>query len=91
MKIYKLEPIDKTHKDWRASTTQKTIIVRAENPDKAREITKLKYWLAVGKTATGENLPRCPWKQEERVSCTILENSKYDEKGDPGVLDELPG
>ncbi len=89
MNIYMLEPIDKNHKIWQSSKMKNTIIVRAENPDKARRIVQLEYWFGEDIPVPTDEFLGCPWLQEEYVSCTIIENSKYDEKGDTGILDEL--
>lgn len=86
MKIWELLPIDPSNDNWAASTYAGSVVVRAENEDRAREIASLAFDTAATKPANG-TVRYPPWRHPELVDCRELTDGSFDEDGDEAILD----
>ena len=89
MKIWKLTPIDRNHRNWTRSKygrEAKEIIVRAESENKAREFVSSRLCIAVS-TTPGDELPVSPWNQPALVAAAEVEDSNYPKAGPEEILD----
>ncbi len=87
MKIWKLTPINPDFAGWCCSCYKGDAIVRAEDPDKAREIVALRFLELTEKTSSCQKTPSSPWYDPAVVECIELDNSKYSKDGEPELLE----
>jgi hypothetical protein len=88
MAIWKLLPLKLHSPDWKLSTYQGEVIVRAQNEREARMRATLKF--ATGAKANVKQTTKLnPWNRPDAVSCEVLTGSEYQEQGDSKVL--FPG
>lgn len=83
MPIWKLTPTDVRSDDWGGSTHKGEIIVRAPTESDARTKAGLTFAKAQREP---RNSPISPWRQEQLVTCTRLDDSGFDEDGPDAVL-----
>jgi hypothetical protein len=71
--VYRLDPIPTTFGDprWQLSNVQKTVWVRAENPDKARSKVASATLMARRPTKVHEPIPQSPWLGEPLALCAM--------------------
>ena len=86
MPIWKLEPLDTSDPNWRASIHSGDVVIRAGNEDRAREIAMLVFGRAV-KRFEGQNTLFVPWDSDGHVRCTQLTEHGYAEDGAEEILD----
>jgi hypothetical protein len=67
-RLFKLTPIDLTHRDWAASTHKTYCHVHAGDESLARRYASNNLWVAAGRALERE-LPVNPWNQPDRVDC----------------------
>lgn len=84
MKVWELLPIDPTNENWAASTYNRSVVVRADNEDRAREIAKLEFRTAASKLGA---VPYPPWQHPDLVECCELTDGSFDAEGDEAILD----
>ncbi len=85
MPIWKLNPIDLSHRDWGVSRYRGEVIIRAESGEKARQIASGAFRIAATKSP-GEKLQRDPWKQAALVSAVEVMDESYPETGKAEIL-----
>ncbi len=86
MLIWELEPIDTEHHNWRASTYQGRLVIRAPDEERARWIASLALDSAV-ETVLGEDTIFSPWGDKQLVAARRLEEGQYSEAGPEAILD----
>lgn len=85
MPIWKLNPIDLTHRDWEASRYQREVIIRAGSGEKARQIATRAFRIAATKPP-GAELHRDPWQQAALVSAVEVMDESYPATGKDEIL-----
>jgi hypothetical protein len=89
MKIWKLTVVEEeiNNPDWELSTRKETVIVRAKNKVKARELATDKFCIARMRVNNNSSTPGNPWGNSDLVICNeIPESSDYKLDGEPEVL-----
>jgi len=84
--VWKLEPLDAEHRNWKASTYQGTVIIRAPNEENARWIAKLAFGVATDRNL-GEDTLFSPWGDSTLVGVCQLTTTDHSEEGDEAILD----
>ena len=90
MAIWKLIPIDRSHRDWAASRygrEAREVIIRAESEERARRVAHMAFCAGVTKQLPGDEIPACPWNQPALVSAAQAKDSNYPETGHEEILD----
>ena len=87
MKIWKLTPIDLSHRDWETSKYSGEIIVRAESEERVRKFLTDKLCMAATKPP-GDEIPKNPWSQHSPlVSAVEVKDESYPKTGKEEILD----
>jgi hypothetical protein len=86
MPLWKLAPIDLTHRNWTASTHRGEAIVRAASEKVARDLAVAAFAIAVPRVP-GADIVHTPWRHADLVSCRQIEDPRFPEDGPDGVLD----
>lgn len=84
--IWRLEPIDLSDHNWRASGHREAVIVRADDEQRARDLATFAFGKAAEKQGIQET-PVVPWHYDQNVSCTELKESEFDADGPDSILD----
>jgi len=84
--IWKLEPVNLESEHWATSTHKGTAIVRASDPERARDVATRAFIIAVS-ISPSRNTLFSPWEQPELVACFHLVGSDFSESGPEEVLD----
>ena len=85
MPIWKLNPIDLSHRDWEASRYQREVIVRAESEERAQQIAAYAFGIATT-VPLGEEVRASPWKQSTLVSITEVRDESYPRDGNEEIV-----
>ena len=85
MQIWKLTVIDAESPDWRASTYQGEVIVRADSEHSAR-MEATKAFAIATERKIGQDTAINPWGQKGLVACEPSESSEHTVEGEAGVL-----
>ena len=85
MPIWRLEPINLEDFPWGASTYTGSVIVRAADEDKARDLAASEYRIGVINPPLTE-IPKPPWLYPWLTVCTRIEDSVYEEDGPDTIL-----
>ncbi len=88
MRIFKLEPIDRTSQEWQYSDYPNDqyplgiVIVRAENSDSARGLAASTFSRRVRglEKYRGERIEAGPWQQASLVSAVEVDSSGYEKE-----------
>jgi hypothetical protein len=86
MPIWKLEPIDISSQNWAASTYNGTVIVRAGTEQDARRLASTTFGCGAPVIA-GQPIAAVPWDNSTLVSCSLLKQSSYPERGADKILE----
>jgi len=87
MKIWKLTPIDRNHRDWEASSYTREVIVRSESEERAREFVMGRFSRGAGKSAPSEIIKAAPWRKPDAVSVVEVKDGGYSKTGEEEILD----
>ncbi len=86
MSIWRLEPIDTTNHNWRASSYVGPVLIRAADEQQARALATRVLNVAA-EHARGSKLPVNPWNKVELVSCSRANDTTFAEEGPDEILD----
>ncbi len=86
MPIWRLEPIDTTDHNWRASTYRGPMLIRAADEQRARAIATLALGVAA-RHVPGSDVPVVPWDYSGLVSCSRADDTTFAEEGPDEILD----
>ena len=84
--LWRLEPIDTDHVDWRASSHQGPAVVRAQSETLARWHAALRFHVQTRRRAGEDESPTNPWTNPERVRA---KKGKVEKSGQPGVIEPM--
>ena len=87
MPIWQLDPIDPNSPHWKASTHIGSVIARAPDEKRARNLCKLAFSIATERAHPGQDVLFPPWGQEQVVSCHRLEDSEYEDDGPDTIFE----
>ena len=87
MAIWKLKPIDLSHRDWEASTYRKEVevIIRADSEKRARQVATSAFLIAT-EVIPGEKVKTNPWSQAALVSVVEVKDKNYPVTGKEEIL-----
>jgi hypothetical protein len=88
MPIFRLDPVDVHHRDWRASTHHAAAFVRATSERCARVVCMMAFG-GVPEIVPGENAPAMPWTQPERATCVRASDGRWPEDGPIELLQPI--
>lgn len=86
MPIWKLESVDQDSPQWETSYYNGPLVVRAHDESRAREIASQALQQMTRQRPRGDTLHPV-WMNTKEVTCTLLENSDFDEEGPDAILD----
>lgn len=86
MAIWKLEPRGVNSPDWKASTYQGRVIVRADSETKARQIAAAAFVIGIKVKADARKLSDIPWNQPLLVSAITIQDNNYQESGNEEIV-----
>ena len=86
MSIWRLEPIDTTDNNWRASAHVGPVLIRAADEQRARAIATGAFFVAAEHVA-GLEVPVNPWEYNVVVSCLPANETTFAEEGPDEILD----
>ena len=86
MALWKLEPLDTTDHNWKASTFKSEVIVRAPDSRMARLLASRAFGIAPERVSAG-TIPVVPWDEVRLVGCEEVEPTEnYAADGDSGIV-----
>lgn len=80
MQVFKLIPSKLNADDWRSSTWQSAVVVRAPSEKAARWAASMAFRIAT-RSLPGVPVPGNPWRQEELVKVSTLSLAEIAEAG----------
>ncbi len=86
MPIYQLSPKNLEDHNWRISSVQETVIVRAGSCDKAREFCARKF-VTPDFELDDDPIPMDPWSLPRLVECQEFEAPRWPGDGPKQILD----
>lgn len=86
MRLWKLEPIDPSDRNWAASTFHGEVVVRAEDEQRARRLAARAYGIATQHTP-GEEVRIVPWDYAKLVTSVLVDpTDDYAEDGEAEIV-----
>lgn len=86
MPVWQLDPFDPKSNNWRASTYNRRVIIRAPDEQRAREIANLAFGI-IAEHIHGRDTPILPWLHADVVKCQEIEAGPYEEDGEDEIVD----
>ncbi len=86
MAIWRLEPIDTTNHNWRASSYVGSVLIRAADEQRARVIATRAFGIAA-RLVAGMDVPVIPWDYDGLSDCSRANDTTFAEEGPDEILD----
>lgn len=86
MTLWKLSPVDLSHRNWDASTHKGPAIVRAPSENIARHAASIAFGMATRSTP-GEDVKFTPWRHGDLVRAERVTDPRWPDDGPVAILD----